>query len=73
MQGGSEEVMITSAGGCGTLIVIVRPFVAVALTLSATCTVKLYVPSVVGVPVMTLVDELSDSPAGKDPADIVQA
>ena len=39
---------------------------------SATRTVKLDVPAVVGVPEITPVAALSDSPAGSEPADIDQ-
>ena len=54
------------------LTVIDRDFVAVALRLSVTWMVKLDVPAVVGVPVIAPVDELSDSPLGRDPTDIDQ-
>ena len=52
------------------LMVIDRALVAVAARLSVTWTVKLDVPAVVGVPVIAPVDELSDSPLGRDPTDI---
>ena len=65
---GSEVVVMVSAAE----IVIDRACVAVTFRLSATCIVKLDVPAVVGVPVIAPVDELSDSPSGKNPTDIVQ-
>ena len=46
------------------LVVVVIP--------SATWAVKLDVPAVVGVPEITPVAALSDSPAGSEPADIDQ-
>jgi hypothetical protein len=49
-----------------TSIVIDRSLVAVPPTLSATWTVKLEVPAVVGVPEITPA-ELSDNPAGRAP------
>ena len=53
------------------LIVIDRSRVAVAIP-SAAWTVKLDVPAVVGVPTITTVAALSDSPPGSEPADIDQ-
>ena len=53
------------------LIVIDRSLVAVVIP-SATWAVKLDVPAVVGVPTITPVAALSDSPAGSEPAAIDQ-
>ncbi len=61
--GGSEEVSILSGGGA---IASVSVFVAVPFELSLTCTVKLPLPAVVGVPVRFPVP-LKAMPAGKDP------
>lgn len=55
-------MVIMSAG----LMVIDRTRVAVVMP-SATCTVKLDVRAIVGVPVMIPVDGGSDSPAGSEP------
>ncbi len=55
------------------LIVMDRLAIAVPLILSVTSTVKLEVPTVVGVPVIVPVDEVSDSPSGKAPEFIDQA
>jgi len=53
------------------VILIDRGLVAVVIP-SATRTVKLDVSTVVGVPEITPVSALSDSPAGSEPADIDQ-
>ena len=53
------------------LIFIDRNLVAAVIP-SATRTVKLDVPAVVGVPEITPVAAVSDSPAGSEPADIDQ-
>src|SRR5215831_7720438 len=45
---GSDAVVTLNCGGATTML---RAFVAVVLALSFTCTVKLAVPAVVGVPV----------------------
>ena len=60
---GSEVVLMESAPE----IVIVRLFVAMALLLSATCTVKVLLPAVVGVPVMAPLEALRLRPAGRLP------
>jgi hypothetical protein len=51
----------------GAAIVIDRALVAVAPTLSATRMVKLDVPAVAGVPLMTPVPAFKVSPEGSDP------
>jgi hypothetical protein len=51
---------------------MLRGWVAVMLSASVTCTVKLLVPSTVGVPVIAPVLVFSDSPAGKLPGPIDQ-
>ena len=48
-------------------MVIDRFLLPVAPLLSVTCTVKLDVPDVVGVPLITPVDEASDSAPGRVP------
>ena len=53
------------------LILIERGLVAVVIP-SATWTVKLDVPAVVGIPEITPVAAVSDSPAGSEPVDIDQ-
>ena len=53
------------------LIFIERGLVTVVIP-SAAWTVKLDVPAVVGVPEITPVAALSDSPAGSEPVDIDQ-
>jgi len=57
--------------GVGLIVVIDRSWVAVVIP-SATRTVKLDVPAVVGVPAITPVASASDSPAGSEPADTDQ-
>jgi hypothetical protein len=47
--------------------VIEKPFVAIVLFASFTCTVKLLVPVVVGVPIITPVEEFMLRPAGRLP------
>jgi hypothetical protein len=54
------------------LIQIDRASVAVSPLLSVTTALKLYVPSVVGVPEIAPVDESSDRPVGNAPDDIDQ-
>ena len=48
-------------------MVMLKAFVAVALELSFTCTVKLAVPAVVGLPLMPPF-ALRDKPSGSEPA-----
>ena len=61
-------VVITGA----VLVVIDRALVTVPPTLSVTPTVKLYVPTVVGVPEIVPDNELSHRPVGRYPADVDQ-
>jgi hypothetical protein len=51
----------------GATMVIVNAFVAVAVALSFTWTVKLEVVAVAGVPLMEPVEESRDKPAGSEP------
>jgi hypothetical protein len=51
---------------CGAAMVMLRACDAVAFALSFTCTVKLEVPAVVGVPLIAPL-AASDSPAGSEP------
>ena len=60
---GSEVVVMIGAAW----MVIDRFKLPVTPLLSVTCTVKLDVPDVVDVPLITPVEELSDSPPGKVP------
>jgi hypothetical protein len=64
LAGSGEVVVITSAG----LMVRVNARVAVAVALSVTWAVKLYVPAVVGVPLSTPLAAFSVSPGGSAPA-----
>lgn len=66
---GSDVVVISSAGA---LMVRLKAWLAVALAVSLTWAVKLNEPAVVGVPVIAPVDELSESPAGRELAEIDQ-
>ena len=62
-MGKGEAVVITGGGG---RIVIENAFIAVCEKRSLTRTVKLDVPIIAGVPLITPV-EVSVSPGGKDP------
>ena len=69
MPTGKLDVVIFGAVGLAALTVMLRFVVALSgvLSESSTSTVKLAVPAVVGVPEMTPVLDVSDSPAGKVP------
>ena len=54
------------------MIMIVKVLIAVPPTVSVTLTVKPNVPAAVGVPEIMPVDESSDRPAGREPADTDQ-
>ena len=54
------------------LIRIDRDFVAVAPNLSVTLMAKLNIPVAVGMPEIAPVDESSDRPGGREPADTNQ-
>jgi hypothetical protein len=62
---------VVTGGTTGNVLVIDRGFVSVLMP-SLTCTVKLAVPAVVGVPVMAPVKGSSDNTGGRAPADIDQ-
>ena len=68
MPAGSEAVVIAGAA----LMVIDRVCVVVPPAVSVALTMKVYVPAVVGVPEIAPLDELSDRPVGRGPADIDQ-
>ncbi len=61
------------AGAAAAVIVMVALCVAFGVTPLAACTVKLKLPDAVGVPERTPVLLLSVMPAGKAPAETVQA
>src|SRR5438132_2137611 len=64
--GNGDVVVIDS----GLLIVTVYAWVASLAALSLTCTVKVVVAAVVGVPLMTPVPDTMVRPAGNDPTEI---
>jgi hypothetical protein len=70
VAGGSEDVVIASAGVAGAAIAIESGLLAVAFDESVTWTVKFDVPADVGVP--EIVEPLSVRPAGSDPAGMLQ-
>jgi hypothetical protein len=61
---GSGEVVVTTS--LGTMVKL-NPLDALAVTASVTVTVKFDVPVAVGVPEMTPIAAMSDSPAGRAP------
>ena len=70
LPSGSTVVVILSAGGLLTTMESAR--VSVPAALSATWMVKLDEPVAEGMPEMRPDEELRDSPAGSDPADVDQ-
>ena len=65
-----NEVVVTAGGA--TLTVTVSGCEAMKELASVTCTVKLLVPTTVGVPEITPLPAASTSPAGNVPVAIVQ-
>ena len=65
----SDDDVITSGG---TLIVILKPLVALPDAASVARTVKLKVPAAPGVPLMAPLEAFSASPPGNDPVEIAQ-
>ena len=71
---GNEAVVIVR-GVLAAATVMLRAFVAVCavgVVESVTCTVKLNVPDVVGVPEMAPVEDVKLKPAGRDPELMLQ-
>ena len=68
MPAGSDEVVIARAA----LIVIDRPWVALPPPLSVNRTMKLAVPAVDGVPLMTPEDAARFKPCGNAPCEMLQ-
>ena len=64
MLAGKDAVVMLSGG----LMVMVKAFAEVALTLSFTWIVKLEAAELAGVPVIEPVEEFRDKPAGSAPA-----
>ena len=65
--GVAVSVVIVGATLAATTILIVSALLTVVPTLSRTCTLKLLVPAVVGVPLITPVAAFRIRPAGKLP------